>query len=221
MKLQTIIASILFALPAIAHAQEEAKPPKSVAQLQELLKAAIDNNRALATHANQMSTELAAVRKEMDALRTDIRKTIAERDKLLDQMVQLTDRMHQLEGVVKGLKERNGQLAEQLTRAKQTGKDSGEQIRVDGIVTAVSGREFLEISIGSDDGVRVGTKLEVFRNATYVGRVEVVVTNPDRAVAKPIAEFMKATPKKGDRVATKPESDKSVPVETPAEEPSE
>jgi len=152
----------------------------------------------------------------MNELRSDIRKTMAERDKLFNQVVQLTDQMYQLQGVVKGLKERNTQLAEQLAKVKQaSGKDRGEQIRVDGVVTAV-GKGLLEISIGSDDGVRVGTKLDVFRKATRVGRVEVVTTDPDRAVAKLIAEFMKG-PQKGDRVTTKLEPARSDPADAPIE----
>lgn len=217
MRLRTTITLILSLLPAIAHAQEEAKPPKSVAELQQLLKAAIENNRTLATHAQRMSTELVAVRKEMGELRSDIRKTMADRDELFNKVVQLTDQMHQLQGAVKNLRERNAQLAKELSKAKQgPDKDVGGQIPVDGVVTAV-GKGLLEISIGSDDGVRVGTKLDIFREATCVGRVEVVARNSDRAVAKLIAEFMKG-PQKGDRVVTKSEPARSVPTDVPAKE---
>jgi hypothetical protein len=220
MRLCTTITLILFLSPVITHAQEKAKTPKSVAELQELLKAAIENNRTLATHAERMSTELAALRKEMCELRSDIRKTMADRDKLFEKVVQLTDQMHQLQGVVKGLEERNAQLAGQLAKAKEaSGKDHEEQIPVDGIVTAVGDRGLLEISIGSDDGVRVGTKLEVFRKTTYVGRVEVLKTDPDRAVAKTLTEFMKSKPQLRDRVITKLEPARSVPVDGPPEEP--
>jgi hypothetical protein len=167
-----------------------------------------------------MSTELAAYRKEMGELRSDIRKTIADRDKLFNQVVELTDQMHQLQSVMKVLKERNAQLAERLARVKHaTNKDIEELRLVDGVVTAVNDRGLLEISIGSDDGVRVGTKLDVFREATHVGRVEVITANPDRAVAKPIAEFMKSKPQKGDRVIAKLEPARPVPADAPIEEP--
>jgi len=119
MRLCKTIALILLVTPTIARAQEEAQTPKSVAELQQLLKATIENNRKLATHAERMSTELVAVRKEMNELRSDIRKTMAERDKLFNQVVQLTDQMYQLQGVVKGLKERNTQLAEQLAKVNK------------------------------------------------------------------------------------------------------
>jgi len=218
MRLCTTTSLILFVLPATALAQEETKTPTSVAELQKLLEATIENNRTLATLAERMGTELAAHRKETDGLRSEIRKTMADRDKLFNQVVQLTDQMHQLQGLVKGLKERNAQLLQQLARVKgAAGEDSVDQILVDGVVTAVNDKGLLEISIGSDDGVRVGTKLDVFRDATYVGRVEVLVTNPDRAVAKPIAEFMKSKPQVGDLVATKLEPAKTAPADAPVE----
>ena len=45
--------------------------------------------------------------------------------------------------------------------------------------------------------------MEVYRKNTYVGRVEIVKVEPDRAVAKIIPEFRRGIIKKGDRVATK------------------
>ena len=75
--------------------------------------------------------------------------------------------------------------------------------RLDGYVTAVSDKNLIEISIGSDDGLRAHHFMEVYRKNTYVGRVEIVMVEPDRAVAKIIPEFRRGIIKKGDRVATK------------------
>jgi len=213
------ISLVLFALTTTARAQEEAKTPKSVAELQELLKAAIENNRTLATHAERMSTELVAHRKEMGELRGEIRKTMADRDKLFNQVVLLTDQMHQLQGLVKGLKERNAQMAEQLAKVKNAAnKDIDELNLVDGVVTAVNDKGLLEVSIGSDDGVRKGAILDVFRKATYVGRAKVLITKRDQAIATSIAEFMKSKPQKGDRVVIRLDSAQPAPAEAPAEE---
>ena len=59
MKLQTrslgaAIPFLLLLLPRAAGAQEEAKPPKSITALQEMLKTALENNRKLADHANRI-----------------------------------------------------------------------------------------------------------------------------------------------------------------------
>ena len=74
---------------------------------------------------------------------------------------------------------------------------------VDGVVTAVGAKDLLEISIGSDDGLRKGHTLEVYRANSYLGRVIVRETWPDRAVVQIIPEYRKGMIKKGDRVATK------------------
>lgn len=216
MKLQTrslgaAITFLLLLLPRAAGAQEEAKPPKSITELQEILKTALENNRKLATHANQLSSTLTTVRAESDKLRAEIREAIAARDKLFAQVVELTDKMHQLQGAMKALKERNAQLLDQLSKAKSAA--DGEQIRVDGVVTALGQGGLVEVSIGSDDGVRAGTKLDVVRGDTYIGRVQVLRTDPDRAVARPIPDLMKGLPRIRDRVFTARRT------EAPAEEP--
>ena len=65
----------------------------------------------------------------------------------------------------------------------------------------------MEISLGSDMGIRKGHHLEIFRIAggqnTYVGRVEVVQTSPDKSVCKVDPKFQNANVMVGDRVASK------------------
>ena len=52
------------------------------------------------------------------------------------------------------------------------------------MIMATPGAGLVEISIGSDQGLLKGHKLEVYRigggQSTYVGRIEVVKTAPDR-----------------------------------------
>jgi len=74
---------------------------------------------------------------------------------------------------------------------------------VDGIVTAVSKSGLVEISIGSDDGLREGHQLEVFSGSSYLGRIKIRRTAPDRAVGEVIPEYRKGDIKKGNRVATR------------------
>ena len=78
---------------------------------------------------------------------------------------------------------------------------------VDGVVRAVTGDGLMEISIGSDDGLLKGHKLEVYRQSagrnTYVGRIEVVKTAYDRSVCKTLPSFMKSAVQEGDSVTSK------------------
>ena len=71
------------------------------------------------------------------------------------------------------------------------------------IVTKVGEKVLIEVSIGSDDGLRKGHTLEVFRNQSYLGRVVVKSLQPDRAVCEIIPEYRKGIIKRGDRVATR------------------
>jgi hypothetical protein len=64
-------------------------------------------------------------------------------------------------------------------------------------------KDYLEISIGSDDGLRKGHKLEVYRGRSYLGRIEIREVAPDRAVAVILKDYRKGPIKKGDKVATK------------------
>ncbi len=61
----------------------------------------------------------------------------------------------------------------------------------------------LEVSLGSDDGLLVGAKLEVYRGSKWLARVEILRTETDRSVAKIIPGFQKGPIQKDDDVATR------------------
>ena len=65
----------------------------------------------------------------------------------------------------------------------------------------------MEISIGADDGLLKGHKMEVVRMgggaSVYVGRIEVMRTTPDRAVCRVIPDMLKSPIQRGDRVYDK------------------
>ncbi len=163
------------------------------------------------SHARNV-TILNSLRDENEGLRTEIRTAQQERDDFFNQVVQLTDDLNRGEGNLRTLQEQhdmllvqNGKMAKVMRRYEisvDTPID-GRPPRVDGLVTAVNDNDLVEISIGSDDGLRKNHLMEVYRKNTYVGRVEIVMVKPDRAVAKIIPEFRRGIIKKGDRVATK------------------
>jgi hypothetical protein len=149
---------------------------------------------------------------EVDVLRGEIREAQTARDQHFKEVVSLTDQMHQSQGELKRLEERRGQLAAEIAaqrtvlRAHGLSKDTpvdGIPPQVQGKVLAVNRDNMIEISLGSDDGLRVGHTLEVYRDSTYLGRVEVLNTTTDRAVAKVIPGFRKGAIQKGDDVATR------------------
>jgi hypothetical protein len=166
----------------------------------------------LATTLEANEDRLAAITAENEKLRESKRVAEQARDEKHGRVVELTDNINELTGTLDDMTEREKQLLAQVSRQKvvldRHGLDEFTPVvdippRVDGYVTAVGETDLVEISIGSDDGLREGHRLEVFRNNSYLGRVEVKRTHPDRAVAEILKEYRQGIIKKGDRVATK------------------
>lgn len=61
----------------------------------------------------------------------------------------------------------------------------------------------LMVSIGTSDGLQPGHLLEVFRGPSYLGRVRVLTTEPNRAVCEVLAAYRKGTFHEGDSVTSK------------------
>lgn len=157
-------------------------------------------------------TMLQSLTKKNEELRAEIRTAQQLRDDFFNQVVTLTDDVNRMEGNSRTLQEQhdmllvqNGKMAKVMRKFDISVFTPTDNIapRVDGVVTAVSDKNFIEISIGSDDGLREKHLMEVYRNKSYVGRVQIVRVEPDRSVAKIIPEFRRGIIKKGDRVATK------------------
>ncbi len=159
---------------------------------------------------------LAGLRAEVDEFREKIGKAQAERDAHFKSVVSLTDDLHQSVNELKRLKARQVTLAADLAKAKEILRHKGLTLhtptadtppRVDGLVLATTGDGLIEISIGSDDGLLKGHSLQVYRMAggvsTYLGRIEVVRTSPDKSVCKVDPNYRKGTIQRGDRVASK------------------
>lgn len=73
---------------------------------------------------------------------------------------------------------------------------------IDGLISATSDEGLVELSIGSDDGVKRGRRLDVVRGATLVGRVEVTKTEPNKSVGRLVFGTDAAPIKVGDRVVS-------------------
>lgn len=76
---------------------------------------------------------------------------------------------------------------------------------IKGIVTEVRPNGWLEISIGSDSGLLKGHQLDVVRNidgrSSYIGKIEIIRTEPDQAVARIMPEFRRGTVQRDDIVS--------------------
>jgi hypothetical protein len=94
-------------------------------------------------------------------------------------------------------------------------QDAGIQVerggppRLDGVILASRATGYVEISLGSDDGLEKGHELDVYRvgptvaENKYLGKVRVVQTEPDKSVAQILPNFKRGAIQKEDRVATR------------------
>jgi hypothetical protein len=149
---------------------------------------------------------------EVDVLRDQIREALEDRDTQFAKVVALTDDVHKAQQAIGRLSEREKQLAAQVAKARallafhQQDIDSpvdSTPPTMRGRVLAVNDQKMIEVDLGSDDGLRVGHKLEVFRGAKYIGRVVVLSTSTDKSVAKIDVDYTKTPVMRGDDVATR------------------
>jgi chromosome segregation ATPase len=94
------------------------------------------------------------------------------------------------------------------TDTKQMMANTQPPSDVDGVVLdyqkAEKGtNEFVEISLGSDDDLRIGHTLTVYNDNKYLGQIRLLRVEPDRSVGLVIAKQKNTTIKRGDNVTTK------------------
>jgi len=160
---------------------------------------------------------LAKRTEEVNNLRDLLRQAEQARHDALVRLVQRTDELHQAANELRALKDRAVTLAADLAKAKEvlTKFDLKAEPElyheqappVEGVVMAVPGNNLVEISIGADDGLMKGHRLDVFRLGNgenkYLGRIEVIRTEPERAVCQIVPEYQRGPIQEGDRVASK------------------
>jgi hypothetical protein len=155
------------------------------------------------------------LRNEVIALREEIKQARKDRDDNFDLVVKRTDDLHQAANQYRALKARMVTLTEDWNKAKEVldihdlkpvpAIYTGIAPAVDGVVLKVGADgKTLELSIGADDGLMKGHRLEIYREGGgWLGRVEVMQTSPDKAVCKVLPEFLQRPIQRDDRVTTK------------------
>jgi uncharacterized protein YlxW (UPF0749 family) len=161
---------------------------------------------------NNTQNLLTALTGEVQTLRDEIRTAQQDRDDQFQQVVPLTDQLNQATGELNRLNERNAVLVAQnaslervLERNGLTAETPVSHIPPDlnGVVLESSNADLIEVSLGSDDGLKKGHLLEVIRGSQYLGRLEVYTVKPDVSTARIIKEYQKGPIKRGDLVRTK------------------
>lgn len=166
-----------------------------------------------AVAATQQNNERLA--QEVSGMRQDIRTNQQRRDEAFATTLKATEDLHQTAGELATTEERNKQLTKQVAGMTTVMRENGLNPatepgavvpRVDGFVSQVrrtAGGQLVEVTIGADDGLKAGHKLEVYRGGKYLGRVEIVETSPDKSVGRVDRRFQEGQIQEGDRVSTR------------------
>lgn len=209
--------------------KEKTSAVARVATLESELKDAADNNLKIQAELDTLNQNqrdhIAAVKSTQDLntnltaqvtdLRTRIKNEQQTRDSMFKQALVATEQLHQAAGEYNSTRQRNDDLTKQVagmtTVMRGKGIDPATDPNsvtpdVEGIVSQIrrtSGGQLVELSIGSDDGLKNGNTVEVARGDRYLGRLEIIETSPDKSVARVDRRFQQGQIQEGDRVATR------------------
>jgi len=192
---------------------EKARLEQEIARYQQEHDALVEAERKAVAAMKGIQDTLAELREDLDTASEQVDEARQDRDAHFKEVIRLTDALHQQVNELKRLRSRQVELAEDLARANEVlrhfGRDANASIsdippEVDGVVLAVPRSDLVEISIGADDGLMKGHRLQVYRitgsGPTYVGRIEVVKTEPDRSACKVDPKWLQSNVQRGDRV---------------------
>jgi hypothetical protein len=196
-----------------------AQRTEELAQVQAALAAKDATATITASNLETAQSELASITAEVKALRDEVQAAQKDADQKYVDFIKLTDENSQLIAMKNRLEQRNAPLLQQVAALRDAltkagvridiGEDGTVRTDVDRLPPDVKGqvieveKNLVEVSVGGDDGILVGHTLDVYREGTYLGKVIVLKTSQDRAVAEIIPDFSRGTIRKGDRVATK------------------
>lgn len=182
------------------------------------LKTALDAEKELAllnsTEADERTKESTLQRDKNSQLYKTRNEVIADLKKLEDKVFAMDLQKQQFEEKHAALLRENATMKSFLA-SKQLPTDPRQMLTtkqpptdVDGVVLEArkaekGSNEFVEISIGSDDDLRIGHELTVYNQDKYLGRIRLTRVTADKAVGLVIEKAKNTTIQRGDNVTTK------------------
>ncbi len=212
-------------------AQEQVARRVSLAALQTQLDTEREKNQQANTQLNDLNSkntqatqslaqtlsELKRITSENETLKTEIDKVITDRNAQRRTVIRLTDELNNLASRRTDLQIEIDNLRDQSTLYQAMAETRGAALAaagitdpedvppsdLKGIVLAVGNDQSVEVSLGRDDGLREGHLLDIFRNGSYLGRIQIRTVADDKSVGKIIPAFRKGYIQAGDKVAAK------------------
>lgn len=167
---------------------------------QQLLETTTNNEKRL----TEQDQELAILKTGNNKLVDDI---AAQRQSV----VNLTNQLYQAKAAEESLKTMNQDLSQSLAQKQKVMKAHGlkDDALVDHIPPRVDGRvarvkdDYIAISLGTDDGIREGHTLDIYRNDRFIGKAIVTKADYNMSAARIDKDFLQAPVAEGDYVTTK------------------
>jgi len=168
-------------------------------------------NSKLLTQIDVANQRLRDQDAEVASLKATNKRLIEDVATQRDAVVSLTTSIYELRGQVQALDEDNQGLSGLVAIQTRVMKAKGISVDdltahipkpLEGLVTQRRD-DFIAVSLGTDDGLRVGHFLDVYRSNRYVGRAEVTRTENDISAARLLPEYEQTLIREGDYVTTK------------------
>lgn len=210
-------------------ADEQAAYLKAIAAMETRSKELETQNADLVTERNTLAEES---QKRMDIINTynamineyrvsietmtrDLASAQKNRADYLQTLATTVNQMHELASIRGDLEAKNKELTDDFDKAMTVLNMKGLKpipelydtvlpYKVNGVIEAVQEgpKGLLMISLGSDNGLHPLHTLEAYRGDSYLGRIEVVTVEPNRAVCRILPEYRQGTIKEGDSVTS-------------------
>ena len=211
-------------------AQEQVARRVSLAALQTQLDTEREKNQQANTQLNDLNSkntqatqslaqtlaELKRITSENDLLKQEIDKIITDRTGQRRTVIRLTDEINGLASKKSDLQSEIDSLRDQSTKYQAMAEVRGAALAAAGVtdpedvppsdlkgVVLAVGTDQVEVSLGRDDGLREGHMLDIYRNGSYLGRIQIRTVADDKSVGKIIPAFRKGYIQAGDKVAAK------------------
>ena len=179
-------------------------------QVQQQLTAAQVLSQEGLARAKEAEERLAEQDTQVTQLQAQLKTLVDDISSQREKVVAMTNRIFELEGKERELQTMRDDVAEEnalLTKVlKKNGlaKDdltSHIEPALDGFVTGVS-QNTIAVNLGTDDGLRRGHSIDLYRQGRFVGSAVVTDVEPNRAAARIDSDLTKIAIEKGDRVTT-------------------
>ena len=218
-KISTSDKEKLLAAERAGRAMQLAQLESQLKVLKELRDSKESELTAKQSEFQQQQIELQNVEKRISHQDIEVKDLRNANKELVDDIAEqfskvqnLTNQSFELKNQIELLKQKEMDLVANLAMSKKVLDRNGLTVnsltdhivpKLDGLVVKTSSDGLFAISLGTDDGLRVGHELDVYRKDRFVGKGTVIKTETDLAAVRINPDFNLDTVREGDHVTSK------------------